>query len=153
MTTLRTRDELIADIETTFSKLLAFYEGPQSSSGARVGDWDARDTLAHFLFWHDSSTWAFVSASIGGPPWRNPGDGDQVNAAAVPMHDGESVADLLLQLRLAQARLLRAARQLTDIDQVVAVRPTGEAITARARLELLTNHWLSHLRALEAAPR
>lgn len=151
MTTLKTKDQLIADLQAAFQQVLSFYAGPNAGSKAKVDQWDARDTLAHFIFWHDSSTWAIASATIGGPIWRNPGNADETNAAAVLSHEGESAPDLLQQLRWAQARLVRAARNAPDMEAVIAQRPTGESVTVRARLELLTNHWLSHLGALEAA--
>ena len=151
MTTPKTKDQLLTDLQTAFEQVLKFYAGPKAASQAKVDQWDARDTLAHFMFWHDSSSWAIVSATIGGPIWRNPGNADETNAAAVLSHAGESVTDLLQQLRWAQARLARAAQNAPDLEAVIAQRPTGESVTVRARLELLTNHWMSHLRALEAA--
>ncbi|MEK7214842.1 MAG: hypothetical protein AAB289_04535 [Chloroflexota bacterium] len=151
MTTPKTKDQLIAGLQTSFERVLAYYEGPRAASPVKVDQWDARDTLAHFIFWHDSSTWAIVSATIGGPIWRNPGNADETNAAAVLSHEEESIPELLQQLRWSQARFVRATRNAPDLEAIIAQRPTGESVTVRARLELLTNHWSSHLQALEAA--
>jgi hypothetical protein len=61
------------------------------------------------------------------------------------------VDDLIAQLRLAHARLTRAARATPDLDRICFVRASGEPATGRQRLELLARHRAEHVRELQAA--
>jgi len=74
-----------------------------------------------------------------------------VNEVCRRLHEHESVDDLLAQLRLAHARLVRAATNAPDLDRPCFKRSNGETMTGRQRLELLARHWTEHVHALEAA--
>jgi len=82
-----------------------------------------------------------------------PASADAVNEVCRRLHEPESFDELLVQVRLAHARLLRAARHASDLDRPCFRRADGEATTGRQRLELLARHWREHLEALQAAAR
>ena len=67
------------------------------------------------------------------------------------LHEHEGFDDLLAQVRLAHARLLRAARGSPDLDRPCFRRANGETMTGRQRLELLARHWREHVHELQAA--
>ena len=67
------------------------------------------------------------------------------------LHCGETIPQLLAQLRQAQERLIRVAANAPDLEAVAGLRGDGTPSTVRQRLELLANHWEAHLQALREA--
>ena len=148
MTTGRSKDELLKDLDATVRDFLARCEAGELLRSPEGPGWGAREVLAHFLYYHQIAAWGIACANTGGPPWRSPATADQINAAAVPLHAGESTEDLIAQLRLAHARLLTAAQEAKDADSVVGYRGNGEPMTLRGRLEMAANHWRGHQKEL-----
>lgn len=146
-------DVLIADLDRVVRETLAYFEGPGRTTGARVDRWQARDVLMHFIYFHEATAWGIQSAALGGPPWPVPADSDTVNEVCRRLHEGESLDELLAQVRQAHARLLRAARAAPDLDQPCFQRATGETMTGRQRLEVLARHWAEHVQELQAAAK
>ena len=151
MTTLAKKDVLLANVERSVQDALAYFEGPGRVSTARVGQWEARDVLMHFLYFHDATAWGIQSLALGGPLWRVPADTDHVNEVCRRLHQHESLDELLAQARQAQARLVRAVRDTPDLDQPCFQRDSGELFTGRQRLELLARHWAEHVREMQEA--
>jgi hypothetical protein len=151
MTTDAERAELIQQLDEAVGDALAYFSGAAGTPSARVGDWAARDVLQHFIYFHDATAWGMQSVALGGPVWPVAADSDVINEAWRRLHEPESVDDLLAQLRLAHARLLRAARAMPDLDQPCFSRASGEILTGRQRLEGIAHHWRNHLTELRAA--
>jgi hypothetical protein len=144
-------DALIEDLDRAVTEVLAYFAGAGRTSAARVDRWQARDVLQHFIYFHDATAWGIQSVALGGPPWPVPGDADIVNEVCRRLHEHEGFDDLLAQVRLAHARLLRAARGSPDLDRPCFRRANGETMTGRQRLELLARHWREHVQELQAA--
>src|SRR4030095_2055025 len=142
---------LIETLDRAVRDVLTYFDGPGRTSAAKVDQWQARDVLQHFLYFHDATAWGIQSAALGGPPWPVPGDADIVNEVCRRLHEHEGFDDLLAQVRLAHARLLRAARGAPDLDRPCFRRANGETMTGRQRLELLARHWREHVHELQAA--
>ncbi len=147
------KDELIADLDRVARETFAYFDGPGRRTDARVDRWQARDVLQHFIYFHDATAWGIESAAQGGPPWPVPADSDAVNEVCRRLHEHESVDELLAQLRLAHARLIRAARNAPDLDRPCFKRSNGEVATVRQRLQVLARHWAEHVHELQAATR
>ena len=141
----------IQNLDRVVNYVLAYFAGPGRTSRARVDRWQGRDVLQHFIYFHDATAWGIQSVATGGPMWTLPADSDTINEVCRRLHEHESLDDLLGQVRLAHARLLRAARGAPDLDQPCFRRANGEAMTGRQRLELLARHWGEHVGALQAA--
>jgi len=150
MTTTST-DALIAEMDKVAQDTFRYFDGPGRTTAARVDQWQARDVLMHFIYFHDATAWGMESAARGGPPWLVPADADTVNDVCRRLHERESIDDLLVQLRLAHARLLAAARRAPDLDKPCFKRSNGEVMSGRQRLELLARHWTEHVHELQAA--
>jgi hypothetical protein len=146
-------EALLADLDRVVQDALAYFEERGRASEARVDRWQARDVLMHFIYFHDATAWGIQSAALGGPPWSVPADSDLVNEVCRRLHEHEGFDELLAQIRLAHARLLRVARSAPDLDAPCFRRATGELMTGRQRLELLARHWAGHVRELEEAAR
>jgi hypothetical protein len=144
-------DALIEDLDRAVTEVLAYFAGAGRTSAVRVDRWQARDVLQHFIYFHDATAWGIQSVALGGPPWPVPGDADTVNEVCRRLHEHEGFDDLLAQVRLAHARLLRAARGSPDLDRPCFRRANGETMTGRQRLELLARHWREHVQELQAA--
>jgi hypothetical protein len=151
MTTAAEKDALVQGLDRVVRDVLAFFDGPGRTSTARVDRWGARDVLMHFIYFHQATAWGIESVAAGGPPWPVPGDADTVNDVCRRLHEAESFDELLSQVRLAHAQLLRAARTSPDLDRPCFRRATGELVTGRQRLEVMTRHWAEHARELPAA--
>jgi hypothetical protein len=151
MTTAPSTETLLTNFDRAVQDALAYFAGPGRTSAARVDRWRARDVLMHFIYFHDATAWGIQSAAVGGPPWPVPADSDTVNEVCRLLHEHESIDELLAQLRLAHARFMRAARRSPDLDKPCFQRATGELMTGRQRLELLTRHWTEHVRELQEA--
>jgi hypothetical protein len=145
------KDTLIQDLDRAVTEVLAYFAGPGRTTAARVDRWQARDVLQHFIYFHDATAWGIQSAALNGPLWPVPGDADIVNEVCRRLHEHESFDDLLTQVRLAHARLLRVARSAPDLDRPCFRRANGETLTGRQRLELLAHHWREHVAELQAA--
>jgi hypothetical protein len=146
-------DAAIANLDRVVQETLAWCAGAGRTSTAKVDRWHARDVLQHFIYFHDATAWGIQSAAAGGPVWLVSADSDTVNEVCRKLHEPESVDDLLLQLRLAHGRLMRAARSSPDLDRPCFQRPSGEVMTGRQRLELLARHWAEHVAELKAAEK
>ena len=153
MTTLPTKEVLLANLDSVVRDTLAYFDGPGRATTARVDRWQARDVLMHFIYFHDATAWGIQSAALGGPPWPAPADSDTVNETCRRLHEHESFDELLAQVRQAHARLLRAARNAPDLDRPCFQRVTGEIMTGRQRLDLLARHWAEHVGELQKAAR
>ena len=151
MATAPSKEALIAAVEAAVGETLAYFDGPGQRSTAMVGDWGAWDILAHLWYFHYATTWGIRSSMVGGPAWKLPGTADEINAACLPLHRGESFDQLIAELRLAQERLLRAAREAADLDAPAFERTDGTTVSIRERLETIARHWNGHLRALQEA--
>lgn len=151
MTMTTDRDALVQHLDRVVNDVLAYFAGPGRASTAKVDRWQARDVLQHFLYFHDATAWGIQSVAQGGPVWALPADSDTINEVCRRLHEHESVDELIGQLRLAHARLTRAARSAPDLDQPCFRRANGETMTGRQRLELLAKHWAEHVQELEAA--
>jgi hypothetical protein len=144
-------DTLLATVDRVAQETFAYFAGPGKSTAARVDRWQARDVLMHFIYFHEATAWGIESAAQGGPPWLVPADADTVNEVCRRLHEGESVEELLAQLRSAHSRLMRAVRRAPDLNRPSFKRATGELMTGRQRLELIAKHWREHVDELKAA--
>jgi len=151
MATVADKDALIADLDRVAQETFTWFVGPGRASHARVDRWGARDVLMHFLYFHNATAWGIQSVALGGPPWPLPADADSINETCRRLHEGESIDELLTQLRLAHGRLMRAARSSPDLDRGCFKRPNGELVTGRQRLTVLARHWAEHVRELKDA--
>jgi len=150
-TTLRSKEELLAELDRTVKACLVYFEGPGRISEAQVDRWQARDVLMHFIDFHDATAWGIQSAAVGGPVWPVPADSDMVNEVCRRLHERETFDELLVQVRQCHARLTRAVAGTPDIDRPCFQRASGEVMSGRQRLEALTRHWSEHVRELQAA--
>src|SRR5712692_1196571 len=107
----QTKDDLITELERSVQDTLAYFDGLGQQTKTRIGNWGAREVLAHFAYWHYATAWGIRSAALGGPPWLVPGSADEVNAAALAVQGGEGFAGMIAQLRAMQERLTRAAAE------------------------------------------
>ena len=151
MTTETEKDALIVELDRVARETFAYFDGPGRRTEARVDRWQARDILMHFIYFHDATAWGLQSAAEGGPPWPLPAGADTINEVCRRLHEHESFDEQLAQLRQAHARLVHAARHAPDLDRPCFLRPTGEPVTGRQRLEVLARHWAEHVRDLQAA--
>jgi hypothetical protein len=147
------KDVLLANLDAVVKDTLAYFEGPGRVTAARIDQWQARDVLMHFIYFHDATAWGIQSAAVGGPPWPVPADSDTVNEVCRRLHAHESLDELLAQLRQAHARLVRAVRQASDLDTPCFRRSTGDLMTGNQRLDILARHWAEHVRELQEASR
>jgi hypothetical protein len=147
------RDTVLAELDRVVRDTLAYFEGPGRTTVARVDQWQARDVLMHFIYFHDATAWGIQSVALGGPPWPVPANADQVNEVCRRLHEHESFDELLTQVKQAHARLVRAARRAPNLDAPCFRRADGEVLTGRQRLELLARHWAEHVRDLQTAAK
>ncbi len=142
------RDQLVAELEAAVNETLAWFTGPGRVSQTRIERWGAWEVLAHLPYWHEATAWGIASAALGGPPWLVSGTADEINAAALRVHAGESVDAIVAQLRQATARLLRVAGEAPDLEATVFRFPDGRTLSAGQRLEMIARHWRGHLQQL-----
>jgi hypothetical protein len=74
-----TAEALIQELDRAVTEVLAYFAGAGRTSKAKVDQWQARDVLQHFLYFHDATAWGIQSAALGGPMWPLPGDADIIN--------------------------------------------------------------------------
>ncbi|MFC2005431.1 DinB family protein [Chloroflexota bacterium] len=151
MNTKKEVNSLLATLDKTVSDVLAYFNGPGSTSKARVGEWGAWEVLCHFVLWHEATIKGMKSVACSGEPYLIDGATDELNAGAVAKYQGKSFNDLTARLRQLQEELKQAARSLPDPDAPVMTRKGGTTLSGRERLEIINGHWLRHMEALQAA--
>ncbi len=144
-------DDLLAALDRTVQSVLAYFEGPGSSSKARIDEWGAWDVLCHFVFWHEATAAGMASVASGDAPKTLDAGTDELNARVIAAHQGRSFLDLTVRLRELHGQLQRAARSLPDLDAPVIVLEDGRTLSGRQRLEIMNRHWNEHLVELQAA--
>lgn len=145
------REQLISTLNQTVEETLGYFEGMGRSSAARIDQWGASETLAHLPYWHYATAWGIASAGAGGPPWQVSAGADQTNATCLTLHQGESIPDLVAQLRRLHGRLVRVAAGASDLDAAAFRMPDGRTVSTGQRLETIARHWRGHLDALRQA--
>src|SRR5436853_7224638 len=103
MSTVASKDALIADLDRVAQDTFAYFAGPGRATDARVDRWQARDVLMHFIYFHDATAWGIQSVAQGGPPWVLPADADTINEVCRRLREHESPDELLTPLRQAHA--------------------------------------------------
>jgi hypothetical protein len=142
----------LAAFDQTIQECMAYFEGDGAKSRTKTGDWDARQVLAHFYFWHYGTAWGISSAMRGGPPWPVATQGpDGVNEAAEELLAEDGVATLVEDLRRVHRRLVRVAAMAPDWGAVAFRRGDGTNLTIAQRIEGIGNHWRNHVEELKRA--
>lgn len=144
-------NQALANLDDAVDRTLAYFEGPGRTTDARIDKWQARDVLMHFIYFHEATAWGIQSVAVGGPMWTVPADWDTINEICRILHEGETLDELLVQVRQAHARLHRAIANTSDLDRPCVVRPDGSPMTGSERIEAIAEHWREHLDELEAA--
>src|SRR2546426_763869 len=117
MSTVPAKDVLLANLDKVAQETFSYFDGPGRSTTARVDRWQARDILMHFIYFHDATAWGIQSAATGGPPWPLPADADTINEIWRQLREHETFDEILTQLKQAHARLMRVARNASDLDK------------------------------------
>src|SRR4029453_13760421 len=95
------KDTLIAELDRVARDTFAYFDGQGRANRARVDRWEARDVLMHFLYFNAGTARGIAPSPQGGRVWPVPASADAVNEVCRQLHAGESVDELLSQLRLA----------------------------------------------------
>jgi hypothetical protein len=141
----------LVEFDRTIQECLAYFDGTAVPPG-RIGDWDARQLLAHFYYWHYATAWGIASAMQGGPPWPVATEGpDGVNSAAVELLAQDDVETVVEDLRRIQRRLVRVAAMAPDWDVIAFQRKNGPSLSIAQRIEGIANHWRNHLTELKGS--
>jgi len=151
MTAGQSKAELIGALQSASDETLAYFQVAGQRNAARIDTWGAWEVLAHFPYWHYATAWGIRSGTLGGPPWLLTGSADEINAACLALHEGESFDDLIRQLREATRRLVRAAEAAPDLEAPAFATREGRTVSVRGRLETIARHWRGHLQALKDA--
>jgi hypothetical protein len=148
---MTTPNPALANLDDVVNRTLAYFDGPGRTSEARIDQWQARDVLMHFIYFHEATAWGIQSVGVGGPVWTVPTDWDTINEICRILHEGETLDELMVQIRQAHARLHRAIANSPDLDGPCLQRPNGTLMTASERIDAITEHWQEHLAELEPA--
>ena len=141
----------LADLDDVVNGTLAYFDEPGRTGEARIDRWQARDVLMHFIYFHEATAWGIQSVGVGGPVWTVPADWDTINEICRILHEGETLDELMVQVRQAHARLHRAVANSPDLERPCLQQPNGTLMTANERIGAITEHWREHLAPLEPA--
>ena len=144
-------DQLMSALERSVSNGLTYFEGPGSSSTARIGRWHAREVLCHLVWWHQATVEGVEAVAGGGSPYHIYASTDEMNARAVGRLSGKTIPEMANMARQWQTRLSAAVRTLADSNATVMVRGDGTQISAQQRLETMAQHWDEHVKELQTA--
>ena len=140
-----TIERALADLDAVVAEVVAYCRSHGDQGRSTAEGWVAGDLLSHLHYYHNVIAWGIQSIALGMSPWRNPWLADQTNAVCMPLHDGESMEELAVQMELAHRRLLKAARAAVNPDAIIHLRADGETVTLLRRLTEAANHWRGHL--------
>jgi hypothetical protein len=141
----------LAELDDVVSKTLEYFDGPGRTSDARFDQWQARDVLMHFIYFHEATAWGIQSVGVGGPVFTVPAAWDTINEICRNLHENETLDELMAQIRQAHARLHRAVANSPDLGRPCLQRPDGKLMTGEERIQAIADHWREHLADLESA--
>jgi DinB superfamily len=150
MTASQPSEALIGALEQSVDAGLTYFVGPGGEARIKVGTWGPREVLCHLVWWHQATVEGMESVLSGGKPFRFYASTDEMNARAVGRLAGQDIAQLAELARQLQARLVKAARALPDLDATVLVTGDGSRRSVRQRLETIARHWTEHVHALRS---
>ena len=142
-------NQALSGLDDVVNRTLAYFDGPGRTRDVRIGEWQARDVLMHFIYFHEATAWGIQSVGVGGPVWTVPADWDIINEICRTLHEGETLDELLGQVRQAHARLSRSIANSPDLDRPCLQRPDGKLMTGNERIDAIAEHWAEHLLELE----
>src|SRR5262245_43827960 len=143
-------EALIRALEQSVEAGLTHFQGPGGQARTKVGTWGPREVLCHLVWWHQATVEGMESVLAGGKPYRFYASIDETNARAVGRLAGQDIGQLAEIVRGLQARLIKAARALSDPNATVLVIGDGSGRSVLQRLETIARHWSEHVRALQA---
>ena len=143
-------EALIRALEQSVEAGLTYFQGPGGQGRIKVGMWGPREVLCHLVWWHQATVEGMESVVAGGKPYRFYASVDEMNARAVGRLADRDIAQLAELVRQLQARLVKAARALPDLNATVLVTGDGSGRSVLQRLETIARHWSEHVHALEA---
>lgn len=73
---------LIAAVAQSVESGLAYFQGPGSQVGVKIGHWEPCEVLCHLLWWHQVTVEGVESVASGGAPYRIYASVDEMNALA-----------------------------------------------------------------------
>jgi len=109
-------DALLAQIEADhadLARLLGRLSDDEAARPHRLGDWSAKDILAHLIGWEAKGIEALTAIADERTPEKAP-ETDPFNAASVQDRHGASWAELRAEFDRTNCTLLDAARALPE---------------------------------------
>jgi hypothetical protein len=109
-------DALLAQIEADhadLSRLLGALSDEEAARPHRLGDWSAKEILAHLIGWEAKGIEALTAIGEERTPAKPP-EADPFNAATVQEHQGASWAELRAEFDRTNHALLNLARSLPE---------------------------------------
>jgi uncharacterized protein (TIGR03083 family) len=109
-------DVLLAQIQADhadLSRLLATLSDEEAARPHRLGDWSAKDLLAHLIGWEAKGIEALTAIGEERTPEKAP-ETDAFNAASVQDRQGASWAELRAEFDRTNRALLDVARALPE---------------------------------------
>jgi len=143
-------EALIRALEQSVEAGLTYFQGPGGQARIKVGKWGPREVLCHLVWWHQATVEGMESVLSGGKPYRFYASVDEMNARAVGRLAGRDTAQLAELVRQLQARLVKAARALSDPNATVLVTGDGSGRSVLQRLETIARHWSEHVHSFQA---
>jgi hypothetical protein len=140
----------VATLEQNIEAGLAYFQGPGGQASVKIGRWGPREVLCHLVWWHQATVEGMESVLSGGAPYRLYASVDEMNARAVGRLAGKNIDQLADLVRQWQARLVKAAKALPDLQVTVLVLGDGSERSAQQRLETIAHHWDEHVKELQA---
>jgi hypothetical protein len=140
----------VATLEQSIEAGLAYFQGPGGQASVKIGRWGPREVLCHLVWWHQATVEGMESVLSGGAPYRLYASVDEMNARAVGRLAGKNIDQLADLVRQWQARLVKAAKALPDLQVTVLVLGDGSERSAQQRLETIAHHWDEHVKELQA---
>ena len=116
-----------------------------------VGEWSAKEILAHLVFWHEVSVLGMESVASGGEPLKLDLSVDEANARAVIERSQVGPSELLSDLRNLHQRFVDSARAIDAPNVVVVIRQDGFNGNIKQRFDITRNHWDSHMRDVQVS--
>lgn len=142
-------DDLIAPLQKNVETGLAHYRRLDAAGQLKMGRMGPREQLCHLVYWHQLTAEGLESVTKGGAPCRIYAPVDEMNARAVGRLTGQTVAQLVATVTQLHERLVAAAKAIPDLNATILMH--GEtALSARQRLETLTQYWGERNKELQA---
>ena len=139
---------LMSTLNQSVDNGINYFEAEGSTSKVRINLWEPREILAHLIYWHELTANALDSNISKHGPVKIHASIDEMNARAVGRAANRSIKSMLIDIKNLNNRINESSERILDTNAIIVVYSNASEKTVEQMLELVPNHWNTHISEL-----